>query len=244
MRVLVAHQPNYLPWLGMFSRVAQADVWVLADDVQYSKGGLINRNRIRTAQGWQWLSVPVRSRGRLGQRIGEVEIVAESSWARKHWETLRWNYRQARYFDHYADELAALYEQPWTHLLDLNRQCIAFLLRHLGLEVEVRLSSELALRPERTLRLVDMVRSCQCQVYLAGQGASCRYLEVDVFAAAGVQCRFSAFEQVDYAQCHPGFVAGMSALDLLLNYGPEAGVFLRQAINKTPLAEQPGAHTQ
>ncbi len=244
MRTLVAHQPNYLPWLGLFSRVAQADVWVLADDVQYSKGNLINRNRIRTAKDWQWLSVPVRSRGRLGQRINEVEIVSESGWARKHWETLRWNYRQARYFDHYADELAALYAQPWTHLLDLNKQCIAFLLCHLGIEVEVRLSSELTLRPERTLRLVDMVHSCQCEIYLAGQGASRRYMDLDAFAAAGVECRFSAFEQVNYAQCHPGFVAGMSALDLLLNRGPEAGAFLQEIIGKISLADHQGDHAR
>ena len=79
-RVLAAHQPNFLPWLGLFHKVGQADVWVLADDVQYSRGSLTNRNRIRTASGWQWLTVPVLTRGRGQQRICEVQTQPDGDW--------------------------------------------------------------------------------------------------------------------------------------------------------------------
>ena len=72
-RILAAHQPNFLPWLGYLHKAAQADVFVLADDVQYTKHGFINRNRVRTSQGWQWLTVPVRTRGRGRQRIYDLE---------------------------------------------------------------------------------------------------------------------------------------------------------------------------
>ncbi len=226
MRVLVAHQPNYLPWLGFFYKVAQADIWVLADDVQYSTGNLINRNRIRTAQGWQWLTVPVYSRGRRGQKIAEVEIVAADTWARKHWQALCWNYGKAAHFDRYAEHLEALYNKSWMRLLDLNMALIKFMLSELGIDVALRSSSELSLSQERTQRLVDMAVACDCDVYLAGAGSSRRYVELAAFSAAGVACRFVDFAHPVYAQCQPGFEYNMSALDLLFNCGPESGKVL------------------
>ena len=113
-RVLTAHQPNFLPWLGLFHKVGQADVWVLADDVQYSRGSLTNRNRIRTADGWQWLTVPVLTRGRGRQRICDVEITPDGDWRRKHCQALRWHYGHAPFFDAYAPAIEDLYAGAWT----------------------------------------------------------------------------------------------------------------------------------
>ena len=217
-RVLAAHQPNYLPWLGLFHKLGQADVWVIADDVQYSRRGLTNRNRIRAAEGWQWLTVPVLTRGRGLQRICEVEIDPASTWKRKHWEALRWNYRKACFFEDHAEFLESFYRRTWDRLVDVNLEMVRYLMGRLGIEVEVRMGSELELRPERHLRLVDMAVLCGCDVYLAG-GGSRDYLDEEYFLRAGIECRFSAFRHPAYTQCFSGFVANMSALDLLLNCG-------------------------
>ena len=221
-RVLAAHQPNFLPWLGLFHKVGQADVWVLADDVQYSRGSLTNRNRIRTADGWQWLTVPVLTRGRGQQRICDVEITPDGDWRRKHCQALRWHYGHAPFFDAYAPAIEDLYAGAWTRLLDLNVALLRHLLQLLDLEVEVRFSSQMDLRDERTLRLVDMTKSCDCQVYLSGEGASKAYLDVEAFVAEGIECRFTRFEHPVYPQCHEGFFAEMSVLDLLFNCGPQS----------------------
>ena len=221
-RVLAAHQPNFLPWLGLFHKVGQADVWVLADDVQYSRGSLTNRNRIRTVSGWQWLTVPVLTRGRGQQRICDVQIQPDGDWRRKHCQALRWHYGHAPFFDAYAPAIEDLYASAWTQLIDLNVALLRHLLQLLDLEVEVRFSSQMDLRNKRTLRLVDMTKLCDCQVYLAGGGASKAYLDVEAFAAAGMECRFTPFEHPVYPQCHAGFVAEMSVLDLLFNCGPQS----------------------
>ena len=218
-RVLAAHQPNFLPWLGLLHKVGQADVWVLADDVQFSTGSLTNRNRIRTASGWQWLTVPVLTRGRGRRRICDVEILAEGDWRHKHLQTLEWNYSQAPFYAAYAPAIEAIYRRGWTRLVDLNMALLHWLLDRLGIEVEVRLSSASQLRDERSLRLVDMARACNCEVYLAGSGASRDYLDERAFAKAGVDCRFTAFEHPIYTQCHAGFEPNMSILDLLFNCG-------------------------
>ena len=221
-RVLAAHQPNFLPWLGLFHKVGQADVWVLADDVQYSRGSLTNRNRIRTSAGWQWLTVPVLTRGRGQQRICDVQIQPDGDWRRKHCQALRWHYSHAPFFDAYAPAIEDLYAGAWTQLIDLNVALLRHLLQLLDLEVEVIFSSQMDLRSERTLRLVDMTKSCDCQVYLSGGGASKAYLDEEAFAAAGIECRFTEFEHPVYPQGHEGFVAEMSVLDLLFNCGPQS----------------------
>ena len=218
-RVLAAHQPNYAPWLGLFHKLAQADVWVIADDVQYSRHGLTNRNRIRTAEGWQWLTVPVLTRRRGPQPIREVEIDSASTWRRKHWEALRWNYRRASFFDDHAEFLETFYRRSWCRLVNVNVEMIRYILRRLEIEIEICMGSELGLRPERHPRLVDMALACSCDVYLAGSGGSRDYLDAEYFLEAGIECRFNAFRHPTYAQCFPGFKANMSALDLLLNCG-------------------------
>ena len=218
-RVLAAHQPNYLPWLGLFYKLGQADVWVIGDDVQYTRHGLTNRNRIRTAAGWQWLTVPVLTRGRGPQRIDEVEVDTTSTWQRKHWQALQWNYQSAAFFESHAAFLEAFYQREWHLLAGLNVEFCQYLLRQFEIEVEVRRSSELNLRPERTLRLVDMVVACDCDVYLAGTGGSRAYLDENAFHQAGIECRFTDFRHPTYAQCFPGFEPNMTALDLLLNCG-------------------------
>ena len=219
-RTLTAHQPNYLPWLGLFHKVGQSDVWVIADDVQYTKHGLINRNRIRTAEGWQWLTVPVLTRRRGKQRIGEVEIEPASPWRRKHWQALQWNYGRAAYFAAHAGFLEEFYRRRWRMLADVNIALCRYLLEQFGIEVEVRRSSEMELREECSLRIVDMALQCGCDAYLAGSGGSKDYLDEEAFRREGIDCRFSDFCHPQYRQSFLGFEPRMSALDLLLNCGP------------------------
>jgi hypothetical protein len=221
-RTLAAHQPNYVPWLGYLHKAEQADVFVLADDVQYTKHGYVNRNRVRTGEGWQWLTVPVRSRGRAGQLIRDTELETDLPWARKHVQTFEWNYRDAPFFEEHMPFLRDVFASQPTHLLELNLQLLKYLLDQLEIDTELRMSSELPKRTERSQRLADMAVACDCTTYLAGDGGSQQYLDEAVLQAAGVEVRFTTFQHPVYAQCFPGFEAGMCAFDLLFNCGPRS----------------------
>ena len=218
-RVLAAHQPNYLPWLGWLHKAGQADTFVLADDVQFTKHGFTNRNRIRTAEGWQWLTVPVRSRGRAGQPIRDVEVGDDPAWSRKHLNSLRWNYGHAPHFEEHAAFLDELYGDCHSHLVELNLRWIRYVLGQFAIDVEIRLSSELPARPERSQRIADLAVACGCEVYLAGEGGSREYLDEATLAEAGIEVRYTRFQHPRYPQCYPGFEAGMCCLDLLFNCG-------------------------
>ena len=140
MKVAI-HQPQYLPWLGHFAKLAAADCWIFLDTVQYEKNGWQNRNRIKTPRGAQWLTVPVKAR--QGTLISDVEIDAGQPWQRKHVEAIRVNYARAPYFDRYFGELAELLRRPWRRLADLNVEVTRFLAEAQGLTPRMLRASEL-----------------------------------------------------------------------------------------------------
>jgi hypothetical protein len=179
-QTLAAHQPNYLRWLGYLYKVDQEDVFVLAHDVQYTKHGYVNRNRVRIREGWQWLTAPVRSRGRTGQLIRDVELSTDLPWARKHVQTLEWNYRDAPFFDDHMPFMRGVFRSQPTHPLELNLQLLTYLLTQFGIDTQLRLSSELCKRTERSQRLADLAIACDCDTYLAGDGGSRQYLDETV----------------------------------------------------------------
>jgi hypothetical protein len=226
--IVAAHQPNYLPWLGFFAKMLLADVFVLADDVQYTKHSFINRNRIKNAEGWQWLTVPVYSKGRLGQLIREVEINNVEPWARRHWKSIQVNYRHAAYFDLWADELQGIYSRRWTRLVDLNLALIEFARRALSIDTPVVLSSELGIRSSGTDRLVEITQAVGGSVYLSGRGAA-DYVDERCFEDAGLEHRYMEFRHPVYHQLFGPFIANLSILDLLLNEGDQSRAILQES---------------
>ena len=117
MTTLAVLQPGYLPWLGFFDQVRRADHFVFYDDVQFDKHGWRNRNRVKSGKGPVWLTVPVRARGRMGQRINEVEIAEGVPWARKHLQTIEQLYAQSPYRSLYLPELSELLQRRWRSSL-------------------------------------------------------------------------------------------------------------------------------
>ena len=74
MKRVAIVQSNYIPWKGYFDLIASVDEFVLYDDMQFTRRDWRNRNKIKTAQGVQWLSVPVKVKGRHTQAIRDTEI--------------------------------------------------------------------------------------------------------------------------------------------------------------------------
>lgn len=206
-------------------------MFVHYDDVQYDKHGWRNRNRIRTPQGegWSWLTVPVRIAGQFGARIDAVEIDLRARWADKHWGTIQQHYRKAPHFARYARPLEAIYRREWRLLVDLDLALIDFLAEGLGVRQRrtVR-SSQLPVPPgdDPTDRLLRLCHHFGADEYFSGAAAR-DYLDVERFARAGIRVEFQAYAHPAYPQVYPGFVSHLSALDLLLNVGPESGALLR-----------------
>lgn len=225
MRVAI-HQPQFMPWLGYLDKIDRADVFVLLDTVQFKKNEWQNRNRIRTPQGWQWLTVPVLHD--FGQRLDEVRINQTVNWAAKHVRALEMHYARAAFAPHFLPQLHRIYERPWDRLLDVTMACLRWLLEALEIRTPLRMASEMLLREEPTDRLIDICRAVGATKYLAGAGAQ-HYMDFARFEAAGIRVEVQEFKHPVYPQCYEPFVPGLAAVDLLLTCGPEGRHTLRQA---------------
>ncbi|MFH1226659.1 MAG: WbqC family protein [Planctomycetota bacterium] len=147
--IAAGHQPNYLPYIGFFHKAARCDKFIIVDTVQFVKRGpfgWINRNRIRTATGWIWLTVPVITKGKYFQSIKDTVIDNSTDWRRKHWMSILRNYQSAPYFALYSEFFSQLYQKEWQYLSALNEAIIRYVCEQMHIKADIVKSSELIVR--------------------------------------------------------------------------------------------------
>ncbi|MBX3611692.1 MAG: WbqC family protein [Hydrogenophaga sp.] len=227
MKRVAILQSNYIPWKGYFDLIAAVDEFILYDDMQYTRRDWRNRNQIKTPQGLQWLTVPVKAKGKFLQTIRETEIDGDD-WREDHWKALVQNHRRARHFDATAAWLEPLYRGPaHTHLSVLNRCFIEAICGQLGITTRLSNSWDYRLDEGKTERLVSLCRQAGATEYISGPAAR-DYLDPALFEAAGIALRWFDYTGFpEYPQLWGPFVHGVSVLDLLFNCGPDAPLFLR-----------------
>ncbi len=228
--LVAAHQPNYLPWLGFLHKLLTADQFMLADTAQFVKRGpfgWIHRNKIRTADGWAWLSLPVKTAGKFTQSCAEAELDNSRDWRRKHWLTLEQQYRLAPHFGAYSGPFREVYQREWTHLAPLSEALIRALCEAFRIDTPIKSASACGVEGEATGLVISVCRHYGASRYLSGVHGH-DYLDMPALAAAGVEIVWQQFEHARYPQWHGGqFQPGMCGLDLLFNTGPDAAKVLR-----------------
>ena len=225
--MLVAiHQPNFLPWLGYFGKLARADLFVLLDDVQFIKRGFIHRNYIQSDRGRQRLGVPVLTKHRFDQKIAEVEINPTEPWRRKLSAQLRHAYERARFYSSFCNEIENILSRDFSRLIDLNRALLRYLCTRFGIHTPILSASELdGVWGSSTQRLVTICKSVGASDYLSGSGGK-NYQDEQLFRDEGVGLVYTTFRHPTYRQVRSPFAANLSAIDLLFNEGPKSGEIL------------------
>lgn len=227
-RRICIHHPQFLPYVGFMARLLVADALVLLDDALYptrNREQFKNRNRIRTPDGWAWLTIPTIRRGKQGQLISEVTIDNTQPWRRKVWGRLARTYAHARYFPAYAPFLRETFGREWARLLDLNLHLLGWLVEEMRLpRVALVRSSSLGVEAQGIERVLAICRRLGAREYLAGPMEGRRLSEEAVhrLASAGIRVTEFAWTCPPYHQCWGGFVPDLSSLDLLLNEGPHS----------------------
>ena len=220
--ILAIHQLHYLPWLRYFHKLATCDTFVVLDNIQFTKNGWQNRNKIKTPQDPALLTVPVLHQ--FGQLLSDVCVDRKQPWRRKHWGALAAAYQKAPYFKEHAPFFKKIYESDWEKLNDLNYEMFFYFVKALGVKTKIIRGSELEVRGEATERLVAICRELGARAYLTGAYAAEVYLDGRLFEEAGIELVFQKFECPQYPQLYPeaGFVPELSIADLLFNCGPKS----------------------
>ena len=232
-KVLVAHQPECLPWLGFISKAFMGDIYLILDTIQFVKEHCNNKNKIRIANGEQWLIVPVENKNKI-QQFTDVKIANTRNWKKKHLNAIKYAYSKTPYFSEIFPEIEQIYSQEYKYLIEFNETFIRYGLDKFNIKVPIVKASDLLLsghklEGQKSDLIINLCQATNCNVFVFGQGGK-SYIEVDKFKSSNIKHVFQTFTHPTYTQYIKGnFIKGMSFIDLLFNYGPESYKILNKS---------------
>jgi len=219
--IISVHQPQYLPWLGYFHKMYEADAFVFLDNVQYKKREYQNRNRIRTKTGEIWLTVPVLKDIDPYPNILSVRIDNSQKWQKKHWRAIYINYSPTPFFKKYSGFFEDIYKKEWKTLAELNIYIIRYIARSLGIDRPIYLESQLNIEVKNTRRIIGICKALKADTYLSGVGGK-NYLDEKQFDLERIKLIYQDFNHPRYPQRYKPFIPFMSIIDLMFNCGEDS----------------------
>lgn len=216
-------QSNYIPWKGYFDIINMADEFVLYDEMQFTKRDWRNRNIIKTANGTQWLTIPVITKGKFEQRIMDTEVLSPA-WTNEHWRALQCNYAKAEYFDRYAKEVQELYRKcsEEKYLSRINFIFLKGICDVLQIETKFSWSTDYKLGKGKTEKLVNICMQADADEYISGPAAS-DYIDNKKFESKNIVLTYMDYSGYqEYPQLYGEFEHRVTMLDLLFHTGENA----------------------
>lgn len=220
---IAVRPPEYFPGLAYFGLMQEVDRFVLADTFPYRRRSFQNRGKLRNPQGWQWITVPMDDHQHK-RPIYEVDIQTGGRWLEKHWRAFQFNYRSTPYFEYFEEEVEPFFQREWTKLGELTCTSVELLHRLLDLSTPLVRATELGEQPD-TLKAV--LRATDATTLISPEDAV-----PDDQAVASV-LQVVRYDHPTYRQNFDGFEPGMSAADVLFNYGPEARSIIAKGVEIT-----------
>ena len=201
-------------------------MFILLDNVPYPKNYFLNRNKIKTANGWTWLTVPVIFKGNSHKIIKEIEIDNRSDWRKKHWLSIYYSYKNSSYFDIYSDLFEHFYKQEWRYLAEASTHGLFSLLRMLNIKIPIKMASALGVEGRKEELILNICKSVQAEEYLSGRDGR-NYLNLGLWQENKLKVEFYDYQHPQYRQLHGEFLPQMSVIDLLFNGGPDSLTILK-----------------
>jgi hypothetical protein len=234
-KILAAHQPNFMPYLGFFDKMKKVDIFVIRDEVQFTDSDYHHRNRIRVNGNdnynnpkFKWLTVPVENQKEYIKDISikKDTIIKKVPWNKRFIREIKINYRGTPFFEEFYPELEGILDNSDYKLLNLNIKIINFLKEAFGIKTEIVMASDLRLKPlkyqesDATTDLINICKKLDADVYVSGSGGK-KYLKEELFGDEGIKLEFQEFHHPEYKQRFPGFIPNLAAIDILFCRGVE-----------------------
>ena len=218
------HQPEHLPWLGLFNKIAKAELFVILDSVQYEKNYFQSRNRILGTNGVQWINIPVSTKGHMDSTIAHTEITlagGNANWKNKYLQTITQSYRKYPYFGQVYPIIENAIMMDTPYFCDINIAMIKDFCSRLEIFPQYVRSSELPVIGLKSDLILDICKAVKATTYIAGPSGR-DYLDMDAFAQNNIQVVFNDFVHPVYPQRRTKeFISHLSAVDLFMNCGFE-----------------------
>ena len=221
-KIVVIHQPDFIPYLGFFDRLLKADIFVVLDNVQYvrnSSRAWTARDKIRTRQGEKWIKIGTK-KAPLETNINEILISEQNNWRTTHLNLIMENYKTAKYFDEVFPFIQEIYNFQCDYLADFNRNAIKILMGLFDIKIQTVIASDLDVCGKNNELVINIVKKLGCTKYLSGVGARDYYVP-ELYEQAGIEVIWQDFKHPVYKQQYEGFIPYLSSIDMLFNCGIE-----------------------
>jgi hypothetical protein len=212
---LAVMQPYFLPYIGYFQLIAAVDSFIVYDNIQYTKQGWINRNRLLRNGESALFSLPLKRTSDFAA-VHERELAADFKPERLLNQFVG-AYRKAPYFAATMPLIEEILQRSETNLFRLLRGSIERLCRHLNIETRIIVSSDVPIDHGLTKqdKVLAFCREMRAETYVNAIGGVDLYSPED-FRSAGVELRFIRTTPFEYAQFGDEFVPALSILDVLM----------------------------
>ena len=225
--IVSINQPAYLPWLGYFDRIAQSDIHIILDHVQFEKNSNINRNKIRTLNSWSWLTVPIKTKSRYGNlSINNLEIDNSYLWKKKHLRSIEQNYSKTSFFLEYINFFEKVYMKDWFQLAPLIYEINSYIMNTLNIKTKIIKSSDLKPASKKSDLILELCKIVDAKKYISGPFGR-EYLDEKSFDREGIKIDYHEYIHPTYTQHNNDFIPNMSVIDLLFNEGNDSLNILR-----------------
>ena len=217
--IISAHQPAYMPWLGYLNRISRSDIFVFLDNVQFERNSFINRNRIKTLKGQQWITIPILSKGHMNSTVAETKIDNRQPWRRKHLRSIEASYGRSLFFGQNQKKIESLLLGSEDTIAELCWIHLKFWLAEFEIKTKIVRASELNLKNKKSEMVLELCQTLGSKRYISGPFGK-HYLNQDCFDQAGIEIEYDLFEYPIYKQTWGEFIPGLSCIDFWMNMGP------------------------
>lgn len=210
-------QPYFLPYIGYFQMIKAVDKFVFYDDVNYIKGGWINRNRILINGEAQYINVPQKGAS-PNKLINEVGVNYQTKDFAKLERTIELAYKKAPYFKDVYAIIKELYSKQYNNLAEIAARSIQLISEYLGLQTEFYVSSEHFSETkglDKADRILAISRCFNADTYINAIGGKELYSKEE-FETEGIKLQFIQSKPIEYTQFDNEFVPWLSILDVLM----------------------------
>ncbi|MBL50694.1 MAG: hypothetical protein CMG57_01895 [Candidatus Marinimicrobia bacterium] len=232
MKKVAIVQSNYIPWKGYFDIINMADEFIFYDDCQFTKRDWRNRNKIKTSNGLEWLTIPVEVKGKYHQKIKDT-IISDINWPKKHWAKIKYNYAKTESFKDYKSQFEELYLGcTEKYLSDINYRFITAINELLGITTKIKWSMDYDINVNgSTEKLIHIYNQTSANTYLSGPIAK-EYMDIELFEKKGISIEWMNYTKYQkYNQLYPPFKHNVSIIDLIFNTGKSAKNYMKSFLS-------------
>lgn len=224
--IVAIHQPNFLPWLGYFSKLKNSDLFIFFDDVQMERGkSFTSRTKILINGNENWLTIPVLNKSELLD-IKDITVDKNFIWKKKHLRTIELNYKKHPHFKEVYPLLEEVYHQENELLIDYNIPFILNICDYLGIQTKFKKSSDIKSVANKTgwEKILFILIELKADTYLSGSGeGSKRYVNENDLLKNNLKLLWQDYNMLIYRQHNSNdFISHLSIIDLLFNCGKNA----------------------